>query len=188
MHTVPPEFEEVHATLRPRIQRYLSRLVGPDEAEDLTQETFARIDRALPHFRGDCRLSTWVYRIATNVAVDRMRAGAFTRRHTAPLEAAGADPAPGAAERLARDEMGECVRSFIDALPPADRVVVVLGELEGLRNREIARALGTTVGAVKIRLHRARARLRARLQEGCSLSRDERNELVCEPKPLRILS
>jgi RNA polymerase sigma-70 factor (ECF subfamily) len=71
-----PTFQQLHDDLRPKIQRYLSRLVGPDQAEDLTQEVFVKVAQALPTFRGESQPSTWVYRIATNAAIDKLRGAA----------------------------------------------------------------------------------------------------------------
>ena len=67
------DFEALYATFFPRIVRYLTRLVGPDGAEDLAQEVFIKISRSLGEFRGESSLSTWVYRIATNAALDQLR-------------------------------------------------------------------------------------------------------------------
>jgi RNA polymerase sigma-70 factor, ECF subfamily len=181
-------FETIHERFRPRIRRYLARLVGPDEAEDLTQELFARVNRALGDFRGDCQLSTWIYRIATNVAFDRMRSESCRRRLTEPLSEATPDPAASVDERAIRGEVDECIRAFVDRLPPDYRAVVVLSDLEELSDAVIAEVLGTTVGAAKIKLHRARAQLRKLLEQGCIVSPDERNELACEPKTFRIVS
>jgi RNA polymerase sigma factor (sigma-70 family) len=72
-------FEEIHETYRPKIQRYLARMVGEYEAEDLTQEVFVKVHRALSSFRGDSSLSTWIYRIATNAALDKLRSPSFQR-------------------------------------------------------------------------------------------------------------
>ena len=71
--TADRPFQDIHNTFRPRILRYLGRLVGKHEAEDLAQEVFVKVERGLSRFRGDARFSTWIYRIATNAAVDRMR-------------------------------------------------------------------------------------------------------------------
>jgi RNA polymerase sigma factor (sigma-70 family) len=79
MNQVEFDFQTIHAEFRPRIQRYLARLVGESEAEDLTQEVFVKVHRALPSFRGEAQLSTWIYRIATNAALDRLRSPAFKR-------------------------------------------------------------------------------------------------------------
>jgi len=91
--------------------------------------------------------------------------------------------APAIEQDIARREMSECVRDYIDQLPADYRTVVVLSELEELPDREIAEVLAISLEAAKIRLHRARARLRQMLEQGCDVSRDERNELTCEPRP-----
>jgi RNA polymerase sigma-70 factor (ECF subfamily) len=179
------DFQRVHDEFRGRIHRYLSRIGAPAAADDLTQETFVRISQALPGFRGEAALSTWIYRIATNVALDRARSPEFRvqARAVEPDVLASLSTTPVIEQDMARREMSECVRDYVDRLPPDYRLVVVLSDLEGLPDREIAEILGVSVEAAKIRLHRARARLRQILELGCDLSRDERNELTCEPRP-----
>jgi RNA polymerase sigma-70 factor (ECF subfamily) len=173
------------------IYNYLLRMTqNRAEAEDLTQETFIRVDRGLPDFRGEASLSTWMYRIATNVSLDH-----FRRRTTRQAEAALSleetesdrewlvDETSSPPEQLAaQSEMSACVQRFIRRLPPNYRAVLVLRDLQGLKNREVADVLGVSLDTVKIRLHRARRELRAALNAGCDLTHDERNVLVCEPK------
>lgn len=89
---------------------------------------------------------------------------------------------PNPVQVLARREMNQCIRRYVDALPPSYRVVVLLSEEEGLTNHEIAETLGVSLETAKIRLRRARVRLKKALGTGCSLYRDERNELGCEPR------
>jgi RNA polymerase sigma-70 factor (ECF subfamily) len=92
--------------------------------------------------------------------------------------------APCSAERQTiRDEMSGCVQGVLAELPEDYRTVLALSEMEDLKDREIAEILGITLEAVKIRLHRARARLRKNLEEKCSFSRDSENTLVCDIKP-----
>ncbi len=67
------EFQAVHDRFRSRILRYLARLVGEGEAEDVTQSVMLKVSEKLVEFRGDSDVSTWIYRIATNAAVDRLR-------------------------------------------------------------------------------------------------------------------
>jgi len=179
------DFQRVYDEFHVRIRRYLVRLGGPGDADDLTQETFARVSQALAGFRGEAALSTWIYRIATNVALDRARSPRFQlQAHTAEPEALAAlGTMPVIEQDIARREMSECVRDYVDQLPADYRTVVVLSELEELPDREIAEILGISLEAAKIRLHRARARLRQLLEQGCDVSRDERNELTCEPRP-----
>lgn len=175
-----PEFQEVYDQFAPRIHRYLGRFVGASEAQDLTQEVFVRVSQALDGFRGESRLSTWIYRIATNVALDRLRAaGPAAADRQRPEEAPVADPAPAAEQQSIRKEMNECIRGFVEDLPADYHSVIVLSEFEELTDREIAEVLGISLEAVKIRLHRARARLRRELATGCTLYHDDQNDLAC---------
>lgn len=191
------EFEKIHEVFRPKILRYLTRLVGPYEAEDLTQEVFVRVNRALENFRGESQVSTWIYRIATNAALDRLRSPSFQRPADKQLLTVSMGrPETGVEERdvwagertpsveasLIRKEMNDCIRSFIEKLPTDNRTILVLSELEGLKNSEIAEILGVGLGVVKIRLHRARAKLKKELETHCTFYRDERNELACDLK------
>jgi RNA polymerase sigma-70 factor (ECF subfamily) len=187
------DFQTIHASYRSRIHRFLTRLVGPSEAEDLTQEVFVRVSRAFPDFRGDAKISTWIYRIATNVATDRLRSRSFqeTRsvkaisHHEGSTEDADALPdkkSPSLERQRMQEEMSSCVHSYINTLPENYRAVVTLSDIEGLTNQEIADVLGLTLDVVKIRLHRGRARLKEKLRTGCRFDRDEEDVLVCDPK------
>jgi len=189
------EFQEIHDIFRPKIHRYLTRLVGEHEAEDLTQEVFVKVSQALKTFRGESQLSAWIYRIATNAALDRLRSPSF-RRMVQKRSANGSialseiepedkdvwtgEKTPPLETSLIRKEMNECIRNFVENLPTDYRTVVVLSELEGLKNNEIAKILGVSLDTVKIRLHRARAKLKKDLETHCSFYRDERNELACD--------
>jgi RNA polymerase sigma-70 factor (ECF subfamily) len=181
----PLDFQQVYDTFHARIRRYLTRLGGAAEADVLNQETFARVSQAMTGFRGEAALSTWIYRIATNVALDRARSRGFQlyARAAEPEALTALSTTPIVEQDIARREMSACVRDYVDQLPPEYRTVVVLSELEDLPDRQIADVLGITLEAAKIRLHRARARLRRMLVEGCNFSRDERNEFTCEPLP-----
>jgi RNA polymerase sigma-70 factor (ECF subfamily) len=139
----------------------LGRLAGRARVEDLAQETFLRVFRALPRFDrgGRARLSSWILTIATRLALDELRR---VPRAELPLdeELAGAARADEGAERraLARD----LERAFAK-LAPEQRAVVLLREVHELEYEEIARALDLDLGTVKSRLSRARASLRATL-------------------------
>jgi RNA polymerase sigma-70 factor, ECF subfamily len=177
-------FDDVYSEFQPRILRFLCHLVGPNEAEDLAQEVFLKISQALAEFRGDSTLATWVYRIASNSAVDRLRSRSSRRLSEVPLVSESLPtgrPADGE-HMVFRKEMRECLDRFIDKLPLNYRSVFVLSEYEELTNQEIATAVGISLDAVKIRLHRARRSLQVELRGRCNFSRDARNELLCEPK------
>ena len=74
-----PEFQDIYTAFNEKVRRYLARLVGEAEAEDLTHEVFIKASKALDDFRGESSLSTWIYRIATNTALDRLRSPDFKR-------------------------------------------------------------------------------------------------------------
>ena len=187
-------FQQVYDEYHAKIFRYLGRIVGQSEAEDLTQEVFVKVGQSLETFRGESQLSTWIYRIATNAALDRLRQPSV--RHGGekllPVEAIAEIKAdqdirtgelkPSTEQRLIRDEMNGCIREIIQALPEQYRSVIVLSELEGLKDGEIAEILGLTLQAAKVRLHRARAKLRKELAAACVFYHDEQNELACDRK------
>lgn len=188
------DFQQVYDIFHPRILRYLCRFVDETEAEDLTQEAFARISRTLTTFRGESQLSTWIYRVATNAALDKLRShsvgtvvrGGGLNQSREPgrgeKDALKRAATPSTEQRYVREEMNECIRRFVDNLPENYRVVVVLSELEGFKDKDIAEILGISLGAVKIRLHRARARLKEAMKSHCSFYQDERGELACDVK------
>lgn len=170
------EFESIHDAFRPKIQRYLTRLVGAQEAEDLTQEVFCKVNLALKTFRGECALSTWIYRIATNAAIDRIRTASFRRQAwTSSLDdptvtegkVAPAEELPSLEQWLLREERHTCFGNFVEKLPANYRAVYVLCDLEELTNQQAAEVLGLSLEAVKIRLHRGRARLLQELRTHC---------------------
>lgn len=188
------EFQDLYGKYHPAILRFLSRLVGRDEAEDVAQEVFLKVDRGLEGYRGDAALGTWIFAIARNAALDRLRARRPWDRSAGEPGARCDDEAAADAgsdlpdeqacveRRAIAQEMNRCIRGRVETLPESYRSVLTLSELAGMTNAEIASALGITEGAVKIRLHRARAALRKDLGSYCALYRDERDELACEPK------
>ncbi len=187
-------FDQIYAEHRPMIRRYLARLAGENEADDLTQETFIRVSQSLATFKGQSGIATWIYQIATNAAADRLRSRSFRQAASTVYCAdndqnpgpACASPPPSTEDQLVRKEMNECIQSYVGFLPGNYRTVLILSEMEGLRNSEIAAILGLSLSTVKIRLHRAREKLRQELAANCIFYRTDCNQLACEPKgPVR---
>ncbi len=198
MEHAAPDFEKIYQDLYPKIVGYLRRLVGDHDAEDIAQETFVKVGNALHNFRGESRLDTWIYRIATNTARDHLRISNPLKQvdngHPAvdslTEEEMAVDLSPPAVDtQLVRKEMNECIRGIVEGLPESYRTVLILSDLEEMTNQEIAEVLDISLEAVKIRLHRARARLKKELEHHCSFYRDDRNELACDRKtsPLKFL-
>ena len=191
--SVTPAFDEIYSTFHQKILHYLSNLLGEDEAEDLAQIVFLKVNEGLKDFRGESKISTWIYRIATNIAISKTRSPSF--RESIPMDLESEDLAdaeitsiwtdekvPSADQALVRHEMSTCIRSIVEQLPENYRAVIVLSEYEGLKNSEISEILDISLDMVKIRIHRARKKLKKALECQCDLYRDERNELACDPK------
>jgi RNA polymerase sigma-70 factor, ECF subfamily len=149
--------------------RALRMLADPDEAENVLQLTFIRACEKIDSFEGRSGLGTWLYRIATNEALMQLRRGAAPITTIDALDAAiqpgdlpqnlqawPIDPARAALD----EELHAQLEAALAALPDSLRVVFVLRELDGLSTEEVAAALQLGESAVKVRLHRARLRLR----------------------------
>jgi RNA polymerase sigma-70 factor (ECF subfamily) len=141
-----------------RVYRVVASVLGPVEAEDATQEVFLNILSGFGGFEGRSRLSTWIYRVATNVALRRIE----RRRRSVlePLEEkepvlAGGDPEAEASS----EEQRERLRAALERLPAEQRSVVVLRAMEGLPFEEVARILGIPVPTAQSRMARAKERL-----------------------------
>lgn len=186
---VPPPLARVVAELSEPLLHYLERYVGDcDVAQDLLQETLIRIDRGLPDFQGRASVKTWVFSIATHVAADHFRRPVNRVRIVDVDESTQLSDADRSVdERLVVSEMNSCLRQVIDTLPEDYRAAIVLHDLEGMSAIETAEVSGCSVATAKIRIHRARLRLREALERECVLYRDDDNVLRCEPKPLTAL-
>jgi RNA polymerase sigma-70 factor (ECF subfamily) len=182
------EFQDIYSLYYPKIVRYLARIVGEGEAEDVAQDVFVKVHAALGGFRGESSMSTWIYRIATNAGMDHIRSRASRQgpndelRHDIDDLEAVQDAAPPADTFLIRKDMNECIQGIVKSLPDNYRTVLVLSDLEGLTNAEIGEVLGLSLDTAKIRLHRARARLKKELESQCNFYHDGRNELACDRK------
>jgi len=187
-------FQHIHEKYRSRIARYLAGLAGEDNAEDLCQEVFFKVDKGLKDFREEAHLSTWIYRIATNTFHDHIRGHAFKQQEKellSPTEeidtlhggTPGIAEQPSLAEqKIIKNEMIACIRSYIDQLPEDYRVVLLLSEEEGFKNREIGEILQISLDNVKIRLHRAKAKLKELLEGNCEFYLDDQSNVACDRK------
>lgn len=139
--------------------RYTGR---PEDADDLSQEAFLRAYRGLRGFRGRSSFTTWLYRVAVNVCLNHVSSKRPPMEQFVPVEIAalqdGGDE--DAADALLRKERAGLVRAAIARLPPKQRATLVLRVYQGLSHEEIARVLGTTVGACKTNLFHALTKLR----------------------------
>ena len=135
-----------------------------EDAADLTQEVFLRAFRGLRRFRGDATLATWLYRIGVNVCLNRVSA---RKMPEAPLDDVPHLAAPGddPAASLVKTRERARVRTAVSRLPPKQRATLILRVYQDLSHREIAEALGTSVGAVKANFFHALGNLKRLLAE-----------------------
>jgi len=146
-------FEELVRRYQTSIYRVALRMLGSRaDAQDAVQETFVRAWRGLPRFRHESAISTWLYRIVTRRALDRIA----SRRSTGTLDEVEVEAGPDPAQAAEHQERFRAVRQAIAKLPPEQRAALVLREFEGLSYQEVAQVLGASVPAIKTRIHRAR--------------------------------
>jgi len=194
MTTQNYNFQQIHEAYRAKITRYLTKLAGEEAAEDLCQEVFVKVDKGLKDFRAEANISTWIYRIATNTYHDHVRGRAFKQQKkeqlcpTEDMETLGGETLGIAAQSqiaeqgVIREEMIACIRGYMDQLPENYRVVLLLSEDEGFKDREIAEILKIRLENVKIRLHRAKARLKELLEDNCEFYLDDQSDVACDRK------
>jgi RNA polymerase sigma-70 factor (ECF subfamily) len=145
-----------------------------DAAEDATQDAFFSAYRAIRRFRGGS-FKAWLMRIVTNACYDQLRAK--KRRPTTSLDANPdsdweewiSDDKEQPEEYAERQELGQVIQRGLDTLPPEQRMVVVLSDIQGLKYDQVAKTMGISLGTVKSRLNRGRRRLRDFLQENMEL-------------------
>lgn len=166
---VGESIEELYDHYAPLVERWARRLAGPRfDAEDLLHDIFLVVLRRRHEFRGDAKISTWLFRITQQVVRwrrrnDSLRRWLWGQNGAAVSEACVNAPTP--IEELERREKSVRLYAALDRLPEKYRTTLVLFALEGLQGEEIATLLGTDANTVWVRLHRARAKLAELLVE-----------------------
>lgn len=164
----PRAYRHVYELYKDRIYGLCRSMSGnDDDAADLTQEVFISAFKAIQTFRMEAAFGTWLYRIAVNRCSKALRRFRPDQRSFEEMDAIDIAPpsrAPGPEAQLLRKESHERVEAAIARLPDSLRTIFVLGTVEGLRYREIADILECTEDAVKMRMHRARKRVRDTLK------------------------
>ena len=162
----PAAFEALVRAYQHRVFGVAARMLGNrTDAEDVAQEVFLRVHRAIGSFRGEAKLSTWLYGIAANLCLNRLASADQRRvRHDDDAIMRTPSEAADAITTIERNEVDTALRQAIAELPDERRIVVVLRDLEGLSYDEIAQALDLEPGTVRSRLHRARLDLKSKME------------------------
>ncbi|QDV82140.1 RNA polymerase sigma factor [Planctomycetes bacterium TBK1r] len=152
--------QAIYEVTSDRVFRLMVRMVGQQDADDLTQQTFVRAFTKLDQFSGDSKFETWLYRLATNEALQHLRRE--KHRRTKELKV---DPAMDATDQVEQDERVAMVRKALAQLDPEQRAIFTLKEESGLSYQEIAQTLGIPEGTVGSRLNRVRRGLRKLVED-----------------------
>lgn len=170
-----PSFDELYACYEQPIYALILRMVGePEEAVDLTAQTFLHALRAYRQFRGDAQASTWLYRIAVNLCKNHFRTRDRQARHpvlsldtpaddTHVLVREVEDPAPSPHGMMERLELQAAIHEALHQLAPDLRMAILLRDVQGFAYHEVAELTGCSLDAVKSRIYRARGMLRKML-------------------------
>ena len=169
--------------LRARLRGFVGRSIGnPEDAEDVVQDVFLRMQRNIGALSSAERLDAWAFRIARNAVIDHYRSP--NRRDVTGETAAkvmdglAADGVDGEPPNDARAEMARCVAPMVRGLPDGYRRAIELTELEGMTQAAAAERLGLSVPGAKSRVQRGRARLRAMLLRCCEIEIDRRGRVI----------
>ncbi|MCH7489575.1 MAG: RNA polymerase sigma factor [Gemmatimonadetes bacterium] len=152
-------FERLYQTHVARIHGLARRMLGPDDADEATQDVFVRAWEKLGTFRGESAFGTWLHRVAINVVLGKRQKQAIRRDRFID----GDEPFERLPARTAPEGTSLDLESAIEHLPKGARQVFVLHDVEGYKHHEIAEMLGVTTGTSKAQLHRARMTLRKHL-------------------------
>jgi RNA polymerase sigma-70 factor (ECF subfamily) len=164
-----PNLDALYRAHAPAVARWAAKLAGPcADVEDLVHEIFLVARRRLPEFRGDAKVTTWLYRITERVARENRRKDRFRRwfSHARRTEIEGAicQPHLTPVDELERRQSTETVYRILDRMPDKYRTVMILFELEELSGEEIATLTGVKLATVWVHLHRARERFLAEVR------------------------
>jgi RNA polymerase sigma-70 factor (ECF subfamily) len=167
-------FAQAFESLRASVYAVAVRLAGPDDADDVTMETFLRAWQAIGQFNGRSSLKSWLYRIAHNCAIDAIRKRSRRREvlpapdddGRGPMERIPDANAPLPARELERGELRDELDQALQKLPTDHRLVILLRYSDGLSYGEIAAAAGLPIGTVMSRLFNGKRKLQNLLKAG----------------------
>lgn len=170
MNTSEKIWQEYHSSLR----AFVKRRVSDDAAvEDILQNIFLKMHAGLEYLRDDAKLRSWLYQIARNAIVDYFRG----RKPTVAVLDELPEPENEPGDKAVR-ELSECLRPLIELLPDTYREAIILSELQGFTQKDVAKAQGISLSGAKSRVQRGRALLKKMLSECCLFEFDHQGRLI----------
>ena len=172
----------IHDQYSHRVRKFILVSVKNESvADDLAQETFIKIQENLDSVREPERISSWIFRIAHHLCQDHFRGLETSSSQEEIHDGLVTLQEIPIQKELEQGEMSRCVQDKLSLLPEGQRSIIIFADIMDFSQQEIADILGLTVENVKVRLHRARKKLKAILEKECTFEMDERSVLVCEP-------
>jgi RNA polymerase sigma-70 factor (ECF subfamily) len=180
---VSMDFWKIYDQHYNRVRKFILAYVKDEwVADDLIQETFIKVQKNLKSVKDPAKLSSWIFRIAHNLCHDHYRQAKRSSLNQRNIQQEIVSFKEAVVQKkLEQQQMGQCVQDKMDLLPPDYRSVLILSDIMAFSHKEIAEILKISVSNVKVRIHRARKKFRAILEDHCSFEVDERNVLVCDP-------
>ena len=177
------DYWDIYQDYYERVKKFIFALVKDEwVADDLIQETFIKVQKNLNQLKDEAKISSWIFRIAYNLCQDHFRKiSQLSKREHVPAEERQFLTEPLFQKEFEQHQMGACIQDKIRLLPESYQTVLVLFDLMEFNHQEIAEILDISVENVKVRLHRARKKLKAILEKECRFEVDERNVLICDP-------
>jgi len=176
------EFFELYDQFYQRVRKFiLASVKNESVADDLIQETFIKIQENLDSLRDPAKISSWIFRIAYHLCQDHFRTLKKSSSHEEIHDGLVNLQEIPIQKKLEQGEMSRCVQDQLNLLPESQRSVIIFADVMDFSHQEIADILGLSVENAKVRLHRARKKFKAILEEKCTFEVDERNVLVCDP-------
>jgi RNA polymerase sigma-70 factor (ECF subfamily) len=165
------DFSEIYDTHYQPVRSFISKMVGDKwVADDLTQDTFIKVQENVNGLKDPSKLEPWIFRIARNRCLDYFRSGSIQNKNQEIKDRLKVSIEPLAQIQMEQQQMSRCVQDKIHLLPEPLRVVLALADTMDFTN-------------AKVRLHRARKALKEILQQECTFEQDERSVMVCLPAP-----
>lgn len=152
-------------------------------SDDLTQDTFIKAYMRMDSLKDASKIKSWLMRIAYNLCLDYFKTASKNNFYSwDSIEEVLSSNILPMAKQLERDEMSQCIQDKMLLLPQSYRTIICLFDIAGLTHSEIAEVLEIKKCNVKVRLHRARTKMKEVLEEHCNFENDERTVLICTPK------
>lgn len=172
----------IHDQYYQRVWKFiLASVKNEAAADDLTQETFIRIQEKIQSVRDPEKISSWIFQIAYHLCQDHFRTLKKSSTQKEIHDGLVNIEEISIQKKLEQGEMSLCVQDKLSLLPETQRSIIIFADIMEFSHSEIADILGLTVENVKVRLHRARKKFKAILEKECTFEVDERNVLICEP-------